>query len=118
MGSVNELENQIIQLTKEKEDFSKEKSSFERLNKEKDERIQNIVKEAHLQINKLKKQLINLNQEKERVETKYKENSKLLSKAESIMAKTNQVTLNAIMDAIQQKTPEKSISNEMLRRVK
>jgi len=118
VGSVNELENQIVQLTKEKGEFNKEKSSFEHINKEKDERIQNIVKEAHLQITKLKKQLINLNQEKERVETKYKENSKLLSKAESIMAKTNQVTLNAIMDAIQQKTPEKSISNEILRHVK
>ena len=56
-----------------------------------------------IEIQRLNAEVAEANKKKDSAEVKLKENSKLLSKAESIMAKTNEATLNAVMDALNRK---------------
>ena len=55
------------------------------------------------EINKLKIEAKEATSKKESAEAKLKENSKLLSKAESIMSKTNEASLSAVMKALSKK---------------
>jgi len=83
---VNELEETISKLENEKE---RREADFR--NKE----------EAYNQkISKLRKDVAEKTKKKDNIEKQLKENSKLLSRAESIMARTNEATLNAVMEAL------------------
>lgn len=63
----------------------------------------NSKKNYVVEIKRLEAEVEVANKKKEAAEAKLKENSKLLSKAESIMAKTNEATLSAVMETLSKK---------------
>ena len=107
LANYNELKKsntalkELVNVLREKHRHQEEKLRTQykeiiELRDEKDTSVNDYVDE----IEKLKVQAANAVKEKEAAEAKLKENSKLLSKAESIMAKTNEATLSAVMQAI------------------
>lgn len=105
VANMEEIQQHNVQLQKDYERLQLDIQNIEKDKIQSKADVQNVVKESHEQIMNLKKQLCDAIHRKEYVEKKLETNARLLGQAESLMAQTNQNTLNAIMDAISKNKP-------------
>ena len=76
-----------------------------------------IQQQHHVAVEKMKADLTKMTHQRNEVEKKLQERTKLLTRAESMMAMTNSATLTAMMDALnKQKTKKSSSSKKNIRR--